>query len=104
MRKFLAVVKREYVQRVRTKFFVVATVLGPLFMAAFTILPAMMFGIRSGAPTHLAIVDQHLGLHDQAVVAARKAVELNPYDPVNQEVLDQVEQSTVSSERLTHRL
>jgi len=58
MRKFLAVVKREYVQRVRTRFFIVATVLGPLFMAAFTILPAMMFGIKSGGPTRLAIVDQ----------------------------------------------
>ena len=58
MRKFLAVVKREYIQRVRTKFFVVATVLGPLFMAAFTILPAMMFGIRSGGPTRLAVVDE----------------------------------------------
>src|SRR5258708_6590294 len=58
MRKFLAVVKREYVQRVRTKFFIVATVLGPLFMAGFTILPAMMFGIKSGGPTRLAIVDQ----------------------------------------------
>src|SRR5467141_4241457 len=58
MRKFLAVVKREYVQRVRTKFFVVATVLGPLIMAGFTVVPAMMLGMKSGGPTRLAIVDQ----------------------------------------------
>src|SRR6266850_4210418 len=58
MRKFLAVVKREYIQRVRTKFFVVATILGPVLMAGFTIVPAMMFGIRSGGPTRLVIVDQ----------------------------------------------
>jgi len=58
MRKFLAVVKREYIQRVRTKFFVVATILGPVLMAAFTIVPAMMFSIKSGGPTRLAIVDQ----------------------------------------------
>ena len=58
MRKFLAVVKREYIQRVRTKFFIVATVLGPLFLAGFTILPAVMFGIRSGGPTRLAILDE----------------------------------------------
>src|SRR5258708_21643836 len=58
MRKFLAVVKREYVQRVRTKFFVVATVLGPLLMAGFTVVPAMMLGMKSGGPTRLAIVDQ----------------------------------------------
>src|SRR3989442_4375471 len=58
MRKFFAVVKREHIQRVRTKFFVVATILGPVMMAAFTIVPAMMFGIKSGGPTRLAIVDQ----------------------------------------------
>jgi ABC-2 type transport system permease protein len=58
MRKFLAVVKREYVQRVRTKFFVVATILGPLLMAGFTVVPALMFSIKAGGPTRLAIVDQ----------------------------------------------
>jgi ABC-2 type transport system permease protein len=58
MRKFLAVVKREYVQRVRSKFFVVATILGPVLMAAFTIVPAMMLGMKAGGPTRLAIVDQ----------------------------------------------
>jgi ABC-2 type transport system permease protein len=58
MRKLLAVVKREYVQRVRTKFFVIATVLGPVLMAGFTIVPALMFSIKAGGPTHLAVVDQ----------------------------------------------
>jgi ABC-2 type transport system permease protein len=58
MRKFFAVVKREYIQRVRTKFFVVATVLGPVLMAAFTIVPALMFGIKAGGPTRLAVLDQ----------------------------------------------
>jgi ABC-2 type transport system permease protein len=58
MRKFLAVVKREYVQRVRTKFFVVATVLGPVMMAAFAILPPLMSSIKAGGPTRLAIIDQ----------------------------------------------
>jgi ABC-2 type transport system permease protein len=58
MRKFLAVVRREYIQRVRTKFFVVATILGPLLLAGFTIVPALMFSIKAGGPTRLAIVDQ----------------------------------------------
>src|SRR5213083_1723972 len=58
MRKFFAVVKREYIQRVRTKFFIVATILGPLMMAAFTIVPALMFGIKSGGPTRVVIIDQ----------------------------------------------
>jgi len=58
VRKFFAIVKREYIQRVRTKFFVVATILGPLVMAGFAVVPALMFGIKSGGPTRLAIVDQ----------------------------------------------
>ncbi len=58
MKKFFAVVKREYVQRVRSRFFVVATILGPILMAGFAVVPALMFGIKSGGPTRLAIVDQ----------------------------------------------
>ena len=58
MKKFFAVVKREYIQRVRTKFFVVVTVLGPLVMTGLTVVPALMFSIKSGGPTRLAIIDQ----------------------------------------------
>ena len=65
MRKFLAVVKREYIQRVRTKFFVVATILGPVMMAAFTVVPALMFTIKAGGPTRLAIVDQTGKLYER---------------------------------------
>ena len=58
MKKFLAVVKREYIQRVRTKFFVVATILGPALMGLFTIGPMYMANIKAGGPTRLAIVDE----------------------------------------------
>lgn len=58
MKKFLAVVKREYVQRVRSKMFVVATVLGPLMLALFTVLPAFIAGIDAGGPTRIAVVDE----------------------------------------------
>lgn len=71
MKKFFAVIKREYIQRVRTKFFVISTVLGPLMIAMFTILPALMFGIRAGGPTRLAIVDQTGKMY------ARVALEIN---------------------------
>ena len=42
MGKMFAVIKREYLERVRSKWFVVATVFGPLMMAVLTILPAYM--------------------------------------------------------------
>ncbi|MFZ0750347.1 MAG: ABC transporter permease, partial [Pyrinomonadaceae bacterium] len=79
MRKFFAVVKREYIQRVRTKFFVVATILGPLLMAGFAVVPAMMFGIRSGGPTRLAIVDQTGKIYER--VARELAIDRRAASP-----------------------
>ena len=58
MKKLLAVIKREYVQRVRTKFFVVATVLGPVIMASFVVVPMLMASIQTGGATRLAVVDE----------------------------------------------
>ena len=61
MRKLLAIIKREYIQRVRTKFFVIMTVLGPLMLVVFTIVPGLLFSIKAGGDTRIAIVDQTEG-------------------------------------------
>src|SRR2546423_9012769 len=58
MRKFLAVVKREYVQRVRSRMFLVVTVAAPLMFALFTVVPTFIAGIKSGGPTRVAVVDE----------------------------------------------
>src|SRR5687768_5601258 len=42
MGKLWAVTKREYLERVRTKWFIVATVFGPIFFGAMIIVPAVM--------------------------------------------------------------
>ena len=42
MGKLIAVIKREYFERVRSKWFVVATVFGPLMMAVMAVLPAYL--------------------------------------------------------------
>lgn len=60
MNKLLAVIKREYLQRVRTKFFVVMTVLGPVMLMVFTVIPGLLFTIKTGE-TRLAILDQTEG-------------------------------------------
>lgn len=60
MNKLLAVIKREYLQRVRTKFFVVMTVLGPVMLLVFTVVPGLLFTIKSG-DTRIAIVDETSG-------------------------------------------
>ena len=57
MRKFLAVVKREYVQRVRTKMFILVTLLAPVVISFFGIAPAVIFSIKAGGPVRIAVVD-----------------------------------------------
>ncbi|HKR00552.1 MAG TPA: ABC transporter permease, partial [Pyrinomonadaceae bacterium] len=61
MTKFLAVVKREYIQRVKSKMFIIATVLGPVMIFVFTVVPALIFSIKAGGATRLAVVDQTEG-------------------------------------------
>jgi ABC-2 type transport system permease protein len=66
MRKFLAVVKREYLQRVRTKMFIIMTILGPVIMVILTVVPAMLFSMKAGDATRIAIVDQTGKLYERA--------------------------------------
>ena len=61
MNKFLAVVKREYVQRVRTKLFVVMTVLGPILLMVFTVVPGMLMSKKFGGDTRISVIDQTEG-------------------------------------------
>ena len=57
MTKLLAIIKREYLQRVRTKFFVVMTILGPLMLLGFTVVPQLLVGIKT-SETRIAVIDQ----------------------------------------------
>ena len=58
MNKLLAVIKREYVERVRTRMFIIMTILGPFMLAVLTVVPGLLFSIKTGGPTRIAIVDQ----------------------------------------------
>ncbi len=65
MSRLLTIIRREYVQRVRSRFFVLATVLGPLAMLAFTVVPALIFNIDAGGPARIAIVDETGRVYDR---------------------------------------
>jgi ABC-2 type transport system permease protein len=58
MRKFLAILKREYLQRVRSKMFIVSTILLPTVMSLFGIVPALILSIDAGDPMRVAVMDQ----------------------------------------------
>jgi len=58
MTKFLAIIKREYIQRVRARMFIVSTIVLPLVMSLFGIVPAVVLSIDAGGPMRVAVVDQ----------------------------------------------
>jgi len=58
-RKIGAVVRREFIERVRTKWFIISTVLGPIFLLGITILPAVLATRGGGA--RIAVVDEEGG-------------------------------------------
>jgi ABC-2 type transport system permease protein len=55
MRKIFAVIRREFVERVRSKWFWVMALLGPVFFGAVFLLPSILFG-RSGIK-QIVVVD-----------------------------------------------
>lgn len=55
MAKLWVVVKREYLERVRTKWFIIATIFGPLFFGTIMIVPSWL-SVRSMANTRIGAV------------------------------------------------
>jgi len=70
--KLWAIVKREYIERVRTKAFVIGTILGPLMMAAMMIVPALAARSKS-KPLRVAVVDATGELREAVETALREA-------------------------------
>lgn len=57
MRKIWAVVRREFVERVRTKWFLISTILGPVFMIGVTVLPPLL-SEKGGRAANIVLVDE----------------------------------------------
>src|SRR5262245_12276344 len=55
MRKIMAVIRREFVERVSQRWFWVMVVLGPLFFGALFVLPTLL--ASKGGVKHIAVVD-----------------------------------------------
>jgi len=60
MRKVVAVIRREFIERVRSRAFVVSTLLGPVFMSLTIFLPIYLSG-RQSAPKRIVILDAASG-------------------------------------------
>ena len=72
MKKFLAVVRREYVQRVRSRMFLVVTLGAPIMFALFTVVPILIAGIRSGGPVRIAVLDESGRMYERVGEALKR--------------------------------
>lgn len=57
MRKILAVIKREYIQIVRTKGFIIGTILGPVGMIALIVIPIIVSSVSVEKQETIGVVD-----------------------------------------------
>lgn len=64
MRNTLLIIKREYLQRVRTKAFIIFTILTPLFMSLAVLGPAKLIGMRSAGTRNIVVVTSNQELGD----------------------------------------
>jgi len=60
MRKVWAVVRREFLERVRSKWFVISTILGPLFIIAVSVLPSLLM-LGGGERRDVVVLDAGAG-------------------------------------------
>jgi len=85
-RDILVIAKREFIERVRTKAFVIGTILGPVFMAAIMVVPALMAS-KLAKSVSITVIDAEGSLRtlveDSLRGAAPNPEENKPEDPMN---------------------
>ena len=57
MKKLLVIIRREYLGRIRSKGFIISSVLGPLIMIGFVVVPGLLISMQTGDATKIAVVD-----------------------------------------------
>jgi ABC-2 type transport system permease protein len=85
MKKFFAVIKREYLYRVRSRFFVVATVMGPVMLALFAVVPVYIAQRNFGGATRLAVVDQSGKVYERFREALSETVDEDDNEDENED-------------------
>ncbi|MBA2339725.1 MAG: ABC transporter permease [Pyrinomonadaceae bacterium] len=65
MNKLLAVIRREYIAGVRTRSFLISTLLGPVLMIGISVLPVLIMSKLGSGTTRIAVVDQTGRMYDR---------------------------------------
>ena len=68
--KFWVILKREYFSRVKTKAFLIGTLLTPIFLIAISLGPGFLIQLKSGKVRHFAVIDLSNVVYDQLVKLA----------------------------------
>ena len=98
MRKVWAVIRREFVERVRTRAFILSTLLFPLFMGILVVLPAYLMS-RSTGTKAIALVDATSDDLGQRLETSLQAARIGQY--AGDEELVAIDES--ASSRPKHR-
>lgn len=83
MKKISVIIKREYLQILRAKVFLISTVVGPLFALGILVLPAALSTFQPGEARRLAILDETGRLFDpvsRAISASGDSADATPGD------------------------
>lgn len=112
MNKLWAIIRREFLTRVQSRAFVISTILGPVIMAAFFVLPILLAGRNTG-PKRIVVVDAAGGTVGERIAAALGSARRgdDSAGPARYEVqripaqgrLDQVRDSLVALTGLTRK-
>ena len=65
MKKMLLVVRREYLDRVKKKSFLIGTILGPVLMGLLIFAPALIFKLSPETQTTVAVIDMTGEVYEQ---------------------------------------
>ncbi len=96
---WLVIARREFLERVRTWWFVAVTLLGPVVMIGLIVVPAVLAAKSAGDSVHVVIVDHDPGAAGQPkvgellrdlLVARRWQAELAPTDTTEAALLERI--------------
>ncbi|HET7293889.1 MAG TPA: ABC transporter permease [Vicinamibacteria bacterium] len=73
--RVLPIVRREYLERIRSKAFLIGTLVGPALMAGLMILPSVLMAKQRGKPLRVAVLDESGALKETIEDALRSSTE-----------------------------
>src|SRR5680860_1412855 len=90
MKGLIPIIRREYLQRVRSKWFVFGTVLAPLLVIGMMVVPLLFESRNQEARKNIALVDETGVLSDLVTPGLEEAgFTVHPMDSGNEEILIQ---------------